>query len=108
MQGGRGGLRGGGKRYAVLDDILAARVVVDVDGDAAQGGDFGGELGEAGLVLSGGGERGGGSVRFLWGGAEGPGPGRGPVLFAGVGFGHGVLGEGKDVGGRGWFAIGRD
>jgi len=55
------GVKGGeGRRYAVLDDILAARVVVDVDGDAAQGGDFGGELGEAGVVLSGGGEGGGG------------------------------------------------
>jgi len=37
-------------------------------------------------------------VRFLWGGAEGEGGGMGGVLFAGVGFGHGVLGEGKDVG----------
>jgi len=56
-RGGEG--RGGGKKYAVLDDILAARVVVDVDCDAAQCGDFGGELGEAGVVLSAGGGRGG-------------------------------------------------
>lgn len=55
----KGGGRGGGKRYAVLDDILAARVVIDVDCDAAQCGDFGGELGEAGVVLSAGGGRGG-------------------------------------------------
>lgn len=32
--------------------MLVPGVVVDVDGDAAQGGDFGGELGEAGVVLS--------------------------------------------------------
>lgn len=38
--------------YAVVDDILAAGIVVDVDRDAAQGGDFGGELRESGVVLS--------------------------------------------------------
>ena len=32
--------------------MLVPGVVVDLDGDAAQGGDFGGELGEAGVVLS--------------------------------------------------------
>jgi hypothetical protein len=78
----KGGGRGGGKRYAVLDDILAARVVVDVDCDAAQCGDFGGELGEAGVVLSA--ADGGVSEVFM-------GKGKGGVLFAGVGFGHGVL-----------------
>jgi hypothetical protein len=34
---------------------VVAGVVVDVDGDAAEGGDFAGELVEAGVVLSGGG-----------------------------------------------------
>ena len=38
----------------VVDDVLVARIVVDVDGDAAQGGDFGGEGGEGVVVLSGG------------------------------------------------------
>ena len=33
--------------------MLVAGVVVDVYGDAAEGGDFGGELVEAGIVLSG-------------------------------------------------------
>ena len=33
--------------------MLVARIVVDVDGDAAQGGDFGGEGGEGVVVLSG-------------------------------------------------------
>ena len=37
----------------VVDDVLVARIVVDVDGDAAQGGDFGGEGGEGVVVLSG-------------------------------------------------------
>ena len=32
--------------------MLVAGVVVDIYGDAAQGGYFGGELGEAGVVLS--------------------------------------------------------
>ena len=32
--------------------MLVSSVVVDVDCDAAEGGDFGGELGEAGVVLS--------------------------------------------------------
>ena len=45
---------GGGKTYAVVDDVLVSRIVVDVDCDAAEGGDFGGELGEAAVVLSGG------------------------------------------------------
>lgn len=38
--------------YAVVDHMLVSSVVVDVDCDAAEGGDFGGELGEAGVVLS--------------------------------------------------------
>jgi hypothetical protein len=33
--------------------MLVARAVVDVDCDAAEGGDFGGEFVEAGVVLSG-------------------------------------------------------
>lgn len=33
--------------------MLVAGIVVDVDGDAAQGGDFGGEGGEGVVVLSG-------------------------------------------------------
>jgi hypothetical protein len=33
--------------------VLVARIVVDVDGYAAQGGDFGGEGGEGIVVLSG-------------------------------------------------------
>ena len=49
--GGREGEREG--TYAVVDDILVAGVVVDVYGDAAEGGDFGGELVEAGVVLPG-------------------------------------------------------
>lgn len=36
--------------------MLVAGIVVDVDRDAAEGGDFGGELGEAVVVLSGFGE----------------------------------------------------
>lgn len=43
---------GGGRAYAVINDVLVARIVVDVDCDAAEGGDFGGEFGEAGVVLS--------------------------------------------------------
>lgn len=38
--------------YAIINDILRAGIVVDIDGDAAEGGDFGGEVGEAGVVLS--------------------------------------------------------
>ena len=37
--------------YAAIDDILTSCIVVDVDCDAAEGGDFGGELLEAGVVL---------------------------------------------------------
>ncbi len=50
--GGGGGLVGGEGTYAVIDHVLIASIVVDVDGDAAEGGDFGGEFGEAGVVLS--------------------------------------------------------
>lgn len=49
-EGREGGRRG---TYAVIDDMLVAGVVVDVYCDAAEGGDFGGELVEAGVVLSG-------------------------------------------------------
>ncbi len=38
---------------AVLDDMLVAGIVIDIYCDAAEGGDFGGELIEAGIVLSG-------------------------------------------------------
>lgn len=38
--------------YGVVDDILGAGVIVDVDGDAAQGGDFGGELFQTSVVLA--------------------------------------------------------
>jgi len=37
--------------YRVVDDILTAGIVIYVYGDAAEGGDFGGELGEAVVVL---------------------------------------------------------
>lgn len=43
---------GWGGPYAVVDDMLVPCIVVDVDCDTAEGGDFGGELGEAGVVLS--------------------------------------------------------
>ena len=39
--------------YAVVDDMLVAGIIIDVYCDAAKGGDFGGELIEAGIVLSG-------------------------------------------------------
>ena len=48
---GNGMERGG--TYGIVDDFVAARVVVDVDCDAAEGGDFGSEFVEAGVVLSG-------------------------------------------------------
>lgn len=38
--------------YAIVDDMLVSCIVVDVDRDAAEGGDFGREFGEAGVVLS--------------------------------------------------------
>jgi len=37
--------------YRVVDDILTSGIVIYVYGDAAEGGDFGGELGEAVVVL---------------------------------------------------------
>ncbi len=43
---------GGEGTYAVVDHVLVAGIVVDVDCDAAESGDFGGEFGEAGVVLS--------------------------------------------------------
>lgn len=43
---------GGEDIVAVVKDVLITGVVVDVDCDAAEGGDFGGEFGEAGVVLS--------------------------------------------------------
>ncbi len=47
---GRGGVKGS---YAVINDMLVAGIIIDVYCDAAEGGDFGGELIEAGIVLSG-------------------------------------------------------
>ena len=46
--------RGGGAKepYAVVNDMLVTGIIVDVYCDAAEGGDFGGELIEAGVVLS--------------------------------------------------------
>lgn len=44
-----------GKRkepYAVVDDMLVAGIIIDVYCDAAEGGDFGGEFIETGVVLS--------------------------------------------------------
>lgn len=38
--------------YAVVYYMLVSSVVIDVDCHAAEGGDFGGEFGEAGVVLS--------------------------------------------------------
>ena len=40
------------RTYAIVDHMLVSSVVVDVDCDAAEGGNFGGEFGEAGVVLS--------------------------------------------------------
>lgn len=37
--------------HSVINDILGARIVVDVDCDTTQGCDFGAELAEAGVVL---------------------------------------------------------
>ena len=43
----------GGLAYAVVNDILAPRIIVDVDCHAAQGRDFGGEFIETRVVLAG-------------------------------------------------------
>lgn len=40
------------KTYGVVDDILSPRVVVDVDGDATQGGHLGRQLVQARVVLA--------------------------------------------------------
>jgi len=40
-----------GGAYAAIDDILTPCIIVDVDCNAAEGGDLGGELLEAGVVL---------------------------------------------------------
>jgi hypothetical protein len=37
--------------YGVVDDLMAASIVVDVNGHAAKGRDLGGQLVEAGVVL---------------------------------------------------------
>ena len=54
MGSGRDG-RGEGERkaYAVINDMLVAGIIIDVYCDAAESGDFGGQLVEAGIVLSG-------------------------------------------------------
>jgi hypothetical protein len=70
---------GGARTYGVVDDLLAPGIVVDVDGDAAEGGDLGGELGEEAVVLAG----------MAWSAGLPEIPGRGgavPLPF--VGFGH--------------------
>ncbi|KAH6608583.1 hypothetical protein Trco_001929 [Trichoderma cornu-damae] len=38
--------------YGVVNDVLGASIVIYVDGDAAQGCDFGGELFQPGVVLA--------------------------------------------------------
>lgn len=38
--------------YAIIDHVLVSRIVIYVDGHAAQRGDFGGEFRETGVVLS--------------------------------------------------------
>lgn len=77
---------GGGEAYAVVDDVLVSCIVVNVDCDAAKGGDFGGELGEAAVVLSGGWWL--GDVR-RWGvGRDGEGRAGMDVLLAVVCCGH--------------------
>ena len=48
----RGKARQGGETYRVIDDCLVARIFVDVDGDAAQGGYFRSEFVKAGVVLA--------------------------------------------------------
>ena len=72
----------GGELYAVVDGILAAGVVVDIDCHAAEGRDFGGEFGEARVVLP----EGIRLVRVIglgeWRGGFG-------LLFSFVGVGHG-------------------
>lgn len=40
------------KTYRAIDDFLIPRIVVDVDRDSAQGGDFAGELVELSVVLA--------------------------------------------------------
>ena len=49
--GGEGKEKWKGEAYAVVNDILAAGVVVDIDCHATEGRDLGGEFGEAGVVL---------------------------------------------------------
>lgn len=50
---GNGNWKGGEERaYSVVDDVLGAGIVVDVDGDAAEGCYFGRELFQAGVVLA--------------------------------------------------------
>jgi hypothetical protein len=49
----RGGKKGKGeKAYSRVYNVLIARIVVNIDCDAPERGDFGGEFVEAGVVLS--------------------------------------------------------
>ena len=57
MVGGNGVGRGVYETYTTINNALIPRIIVDVDGDAAEGGYFRGELGEAGVVLSAWGEK---------------------------------------------------
>lgn len=49
---GREGRGRGKEPYAIINDMLVAGIIIYVYCDAAEGGDFGGELIEAGVVLS--------------------------------------------------------
>lgn len=64
----------GGTTDAVIDHMLVAGVVVDVDGYVAEGGYLGGELGEAAAVLSVGGGLEGFPGAWLKGDREGGDP----------------------------------
>ena len=52
QRGQRSKANKGKTAYTAIQDILVPRIIIDVDCDAAQGGDFGGEFIEAGVVLS--------------------------------------------------------
>lgn len=47
-----GGKKGRPSAYSIIDDILSPRIIVNVNGDAAQGRDFSGELVQARVVLA--------------------------------------------------------
>lgn len=48
----RGGAGTELRLYTAINNILISRIVVDVDRHTSKGGDFGRELGEAGIILS--------------------------------------------------------